>query len=574
VTPRRLRTVVAAAAALVLGGIGWWLFSGGGGAGGPGSEDGQGARPSVSHSDTMAPGAAGPAARGGAAPGAAGPAGAGTGKAAASAVPKRAVEGVCALEDGVPLAGVLLEVPTDLWKIEGPSHLRFRSGVDGTLRFEIEKSDAPIEVRHEYADVVAVEGATIEKTEAHTAYVRVDADRIRLSFREKPGFAHVRLVNADTGEPVTNVAGLRVEWLIPGGRISQGYPEDPGLGGWIAVPEGRLPETGAGEGARIEADLSNVVVSLRMPGFEQARLDLKDVRGRMQVRVRPVPPDATGEIVEGDYVVPAPGEIVRDPPLPVTAHLRWTGGEPEPLFEDAEVPGLPTRAGKFALYGLGEGTWELEVAATVANNTVLRGKRAFETGRGTVDLGKIVLQPSGKVVLRVVDAAGKGIPQAWALVCRPDEDVEKARRLDLDGEGAVSVGDLEPGVVHRAVVRGLPREMEQSVKAGKDPKPVEFRWPEKLVPCRLTLIVDGKAVSNPDGRTTIPALVQETPLPRDKGTWGSDGVFQADLVPGTYRFSALATPKEGGSPALFAGEVTVPSGDAFEARVELQREGR
>jgi hypothetical protein len=68
--------------------------------------------------------------------------------------------------------------------------------------------------------------------------------------------------------------------------------------------------------------------------------------------------------------------------------------------------------------------------------------------------------------------------------------------------------------------------------------------------------------------------VQESPLPRDKGAWKSDGTFEAKLVPGTYKFSALATPKEGGDLALFSGEVNVPSGDAFEVRLELQRGNR
>ncbi len=122
-------------------------------------------------------------------------------------------------------------------------------------------------------------------------------------------------------------------------------------------------------------------------------------------------------------------------------------------------------------------------------------------------------------------------------------------------------------------MKGLPRDLEQSVTAAPDAKPVEFRWPEKLVPCLITLIVDGKTVSNPDGRTTIPATVKESPLPRDKGAWRPDGTFSASLVPGTYRFSVYATPKEGGDLALFGGEVTVPSGDSFETRLELQREG-
>ena len=96
---------------------------------------------------------------------------------------------------------------------------------------------------------------------------------------------------------------------------------------------------------------------------------------------------------------------------------------------------------------------------------------------------------------------------------------------------------------------------------------------EKLVPCRIPPpIVDGRRSPAPTGGA--PSAVQESPLPRDKGAWKSDGTFEAKLVPGTYKFSALATPKEGGDLALFSGEVNVPSGDAFEVRLELQRGNR
>ena len=91
-------------------------------------------------------------------------------------------------------------------------------------------------------------------------------------------------------------------------------------------------------------------------------------------------------------------------------------------------------------------------------------------------------------------------------------------------------------------------------------------------PCQLRLVVDGKAVANPDGSRTIPATVHESPLPRSAGVWHPDGTFEAPLVPGTYRFSVYATPEGGGELVLFAGEVTVPAGDAFEASVELKRE--
>jgi hypothetical protein len=399
---------------------------------------------------------------------------------------------------------------------------------------------------------------------------QVDGDRIRLSFRDRASWAHVRLLNAETSAPVEDVKGLRLSWFVPGGKLVIGTPEDPGLGGWIPIPEGRLPEVGGGAKAGIDADLSRVEVEFAMPGYEAARLPLRDIHGRVETRVRPVPPDAKGEVALAGVDLKVldldfPGITIK-----VTTHLRWTGPDPAPSTE--RVLGLPTEVGPFALFDLPDGPWDLEVAATLADNTVVRARKAFEHHGESVDLGKIVLQPAGRIVVRVVDAAGAPIPQAWAVIVRPEEDPDQGRRLDLDESGTVSVGDLEPGIGHRVLVKGLPQVLEQTVTAEANPKPVEFKWVDRLVPCRITLLVDGKAVANPDGRTTIPAVVQESPLPRDKGAWKQDGTFEAKLVPGTYRFSALATPKDGGALALFAADATVPSGDSFDTRLELQRE--
>jgi hypothetical protein len=468
----------------------------------------------------------------------------------------------CALEDGTPVAGAMFTFAA----VKGFANAT-RSAFSGPTGEAAIPRGRSAMVGHPHAEPVSADGGTLSPGERGGFVVRGDGDRMRVTFRDKPGMAHVRLVNAETGEPVAKVDGIHVKWHMPGGWMSLDYGSDTAPGGWIPVPEGRLPE-----GGPEAADLQKVEIEFAMPGFEKARLPLRDVRGRMEVRVRPVPPDATGKVVS--VRVPeeeAPGEGEEFPLFleGIESQLRWTGPDPAPPTEG--VLGLPRIEGPFALYNLAPGPWVLEVTATREDNTVVRGKAEFVKGGGTADIGTIELRPGGRVSLRVVDAAGEAIPQAWAVVLRPEENVDQARRLDLDREGTVQVGDLEPDVAHRVVVKGLPREMEQSVVAAVRGKPVEFRWTDRLVPCRISLSVDGKAVANPDGRTTIPAVVQESPLPRDKGAWKPDGTFEAKLVPGTYRFSALATPKEGGDLALFAGEVTVPPGESFEARLELER---
>jgi hypothetical protein len=147
------------------------------------------------------------------------------------------------------------------------------------------------------------------------------------------------------------------------------------------------------------------------------------------------------------------------------------GADPAPRA--ADVLGLPTEDGRFSLYDLPDGPWVMEIASTV-DNLVVRGKKAFEKHGGAVDLGTIELVPAGKVAIRVVDSAGEPIPQAWAVIVRPEENPDQGRRLDLDQNGRVAVGD--PGQ-HRAPRggEGAPRDLEQTVVAAADAKPVEFK---------------------------------------------------------------------------------------------------
>jgi hypothetical protein len=466
------------------------------------------------------------------------------------------VAGICVLEDGTPLPGV--EFHTSLG---GNLEEEGASAADGTLSLI---KDAPSIIIGPRSDPVSVEGGTSVQ-DAHGDWrVTPTTPGFRITFRDRPHWAHVRLVDADAVKPVIDVTGLKVIWHIPGGTMTLGFDESQAPGGWVPLPEARLPETPSGGRKPIEVEPEKVEVEFAMPGFERTRLPLGEVRGRREIRVRPVPAEATGEIR-------APGISEKSRGL-VTSTLRWTGPEPAP--STASVLGLPNHPGAFSLYDLPDGPWVLEVAATLPGNTVVRGKKAFEKRGGPVDLGTIELVPAGRVTIGVLDAAGDPIPQAWAVIVRPEEDPAQGRRLDFDDWGVVALGDLEPGVGHRVIAKGLPRELEQTIVASADNKPVEFKWPEKLVPCRITISVDGKAVANADGRTSIPAVVQESPLPRNKGKWSADGTFEAKLVPGTYRFSVLATPKEGGDLALFGGEVTVPSGDSFETKLELKREGR
>ncbi len=576
--------LAAAAAVAVVGGVLWWLL--GTGPGAPRAEresrPGRGAAVPAPRAEGEFPGPAESTAPGT-------PAGAPVPVAAApdeesagqgeSPKPVDMVHCTTVLEDGTPLPGVWLTERN----LFGPDLPKVTTGPSGEVDLPV--YGGLVKVWHPWVDLVAAAGGTVVPTEdGIRAQVRPESDGLRLVFRDRPGTAHVRLVDASTGTPVTDTSGLRMSWEFRGGLLAIGQPEDPGLGGWIPVLEGRLPEAGGVDPATIRVDPEKVTLVLALPGYEPARLPLPEVRGRREVRVNPMEPDARGVVVAPTGPEATTGEPKQVAVYSLTAHLRSTDAVPKPVPPD--LLGLPWKEGPFALYGLPDGSWEIEVLAEVGDpdiwkisggpvqGRVVRGKKSFEKRGATAEIGNIELKEGGTVRLEVVDAAGKAMPQAFVVVVRTEEDPDQGRPFFPNAVGSVVVADLEPGADHRVQVRGLPRFLEQTVRAvpASEAKDVEFRWPEKAVPCRITLVVDGRVVANPDGSRTIPASVHDSPLPRDRGSWGADGTFEASLVPGTYRFSAYATPKEGTGLALFAGEVTVPAGESFETRLELRRE--
>lgn len=462
------------------------------------------------------------------------------------------VPGQATLEDGTPLAGV---------EFNGGNGL-FREASDADGGFEL-VNELAYRISHPWAIPVAAAGGTLDGTVVTSS---PGADRLLLTFRDRPGTAHVRLVDAASGVPVTDTSGLRMDWEFPGGVLTVRQEKDPGLGGWIPVTEGRLPEAVGVDPEMLRVDPAKVTLVLSVPGWEEGRLPLPEVKGRREIRVNAVEPDARGEVECGGLGPSVNGEFSGQ----VSASLRSL--DPDPLPVPAELMGLPTKPGPFALYGLPDGAWEIEVAVDDRTGSIRRARRSFERRGGTAEIGTIEVKEGGTVRVRVVDAAEKPMPQAFVVAVRPEENPDQGRPLYPDGEGRVALSDLEPGVDHRVQVRGLPRLLEQTVRAetGGKAKEVEFRWPEKAVPCRITLVVDGKVVANPDGSRTIPATIKDSPLPRDRGSWRTDGTFEADLVPGTYLFSAWATAKEGGGLVLFTGEVTVPAGESFETRLEMR----
>jgi len=568
-TRNRLAALSVLAAALLLGLLLWLVLGGG-----PAAERGDGEEPDrprpareVPHEEAPATPAAVKAAR----PEPAGvPAAAPDAPAPAPSAPpaEASVPGLAVLEDGTPLAGVRF------WYGQGPgggkTPIGGESGIDGAFGLP---PGRPASVQHPWATPVAAAGGTLENGVVTAA---ADAERLVLTFRDRPGTAHVRLVDASTGAPVTNVAGLRETWEIPGAVLVVNLESDPGLGGWIPVTEGRLPESVGVDPAMLRVDPGKVTLVLEMPGYEAARLPLAEVRGRREVRVAPVEADVRG-VVEVALI----SSLLSQPPFalgPVSMEIRSLDPQPRKVPDD--LLGLPREPGPFALYGLPDGAWEIRITTTGMNGQgEYRAVRSFEKHGAPVDLGRIPLLQAGTsaVEVRVLDSEGHPLPQATVAVVRAGEEGGGAAALDLDAEGRVTVGGLQTGVDYRVLVRGLPRPLEQAVRAEEMadgelslPPVVEFRWPDRVVPCRITLVVDGKVVANPDGSTTIPATIQESPLPRDRGAWGADGTFSADLVPGTYRFSALATAKDGNGLALFKGEVTVPAGESFETRLEMK----
>ncbi|HEU4395650.1 MAG TPA: hypothetical protein VFS92_08800, partial [Planctomycetota bacterium] len=359
------------------------------------------------------------------------------------------IPGICVLEDGTPLAGVQVDISQgdpvqdepgvnvlEVWEAN-------RSDVGGSFRLPPGRR---LRAHHAWALVVAAEGGVVEP-KGIWALIRTDsaAASVKVIFRDKPGTAHVRLFDSSTQQPITDLRGFRLSYLLGGdqsGRAVYDFPKDTGLGGWIPVREGALPEDLA-----VQADPSGVAVEFAAIGYAPKRLALLEIRGRMALPVDPVPPCVTGVIAlpKGPN---APPEMAHQP---VNASIRPQDGQPAANLEG--VRGLPTAIGPFRLDDLPQGAYVLEVT-DARHATIRRAKRAFEYRGSPVDLGTIEFSVGARIIARALDSTGEPMPQARVVIVREGEDPEKARVLPKTEDGWVGLSDLEPNIPHRVVALG------------------------------------------------------------------------------------------------------------------------
>jgi hypothetical protein len=163
--------------------------------------------------------------------------------AAAPAAPAaETVRVLAVLEDGTPLPGVLLEwCPWGVRLANQPLGAEeVRTDLAGGAEFPGPWADGVLDFSHPSAALVSVEGGSLANREGEAGVeVRVESNRVRLVFRDRPDLAHIRLVNAESGAPVADTTGLRILWEFDGGALVVKQETDPRLGGWSPRAEKR-----------------------------------------------------------------------------------------------------------------------------------------------------------------------------------------------------------------------------------------------------------------------------------------------------------------------------------------------
>ncbi len=428
------------------------------------------------------------------------------------------------------------------------------AATDGEGRAEIPAAATSVTVSHPFATFVRAEDAGEVHVAADRARVALPpgGTAVRLVFHDRDGLAQVLLRNAVSGAAIRDVSGVRIEWMAADGRRWRfDFRRDNGLGGWIAMDEQFLGET-----LTEPLDPATTQVEFSAPEFARRRVPMTDLRGRVELRLEPEIPSARGTVVLGPGLANAR----------VTAELR--GIESVPAARAAsEARGLPTAPGPFALHDLAEGSYVLEVSASMGGY-MARATRRFDV-HAPADLGEIVVRAGAGIRARILDADGRPLPQADVVVVRPEEDPAQARRLDPDPSGWVAFGDLEPGIDHRVVVLGLPTPMERVVRTPAAPGAsvdAEFRWTGSVVECRFRFTLEGRPLRRP-------TALRETPVRDSRVRWEDEGTLVTALLPGRHRFAIDVVYEDGTAAGLYAAVVDVPSGDGFSATLALEPDG-
>ncbi|MHC4923656.1 MAG: hypothetical protein ACYTG4_06200 [Planctomycetota bacterium] len=480
------------------------------------------------------------------------------------------------LESGRPLPGVFLTTLIDRAmgiELATRSEIIEFMPTDGEGRTEASATEDgdSLRVRHPFADLVAAEGAEIiepDEGKGSSARVRLPGGPVTLTFREQEGWAHLRLVDKSTGKPVTEFKEMRVAYEFdPEGKRSIVYRwgAERHQSGWITLPESSLPE---GSAEHVGESLSNDMnVAVRVPGYEEVRTRLADLRGWVEVHADPVEADVVGiiyRIRDTLRIEDTSSSWTTDLDLAVSVTLRSL--DESRMFVGSDVQGMPATGGKFSLYGLPEGHWELEVLARTDAGGLLRTSKRFRKRDVTVDVGDLVLRYGAGIEVRFGDAGLTPLPQADLVIVRSDEDPAQGRRLELDDGGRVRLSDLEPGATYRVVARGLPGTLEKLVVAPEREATtsVELRWPERAVECALKFRLGSQVFQ---GRLPL----DESPVPTPRQQWDDNGTLRTRLVPGDYTFSFFAEDPDGQAVKL-TGSVTVPSDEEFAATVEMRRD--
>jgi photosystem II stability/assembly factor-like uncharacterized protein len=340
----------------------------------------------------------------------------------------RVVAGTVWNERGQPLAGLKLELRAS-WAVHGEGYQKTTTGPDGTYRF---------------------------------APTRVDSALVWL---EAPGYAPARrtVPVSPSGETVLDFK-LQPEVTLAGTVVSA---EGPVRKGWVVLwplpPQGVNMESWRGHTVRVSSADLDAAGAFRLKGVPAGEYLLEaQASGFQPVSQRVRAPDASvrvtlsrGARVTGRLLSqggePVGSAEARLSPLPETKRAQAQAGV------DVSVSGQTDAQGRFALEGVPEGEYALEVSTGRGMERVCL-RRTVRVRGGEADPVELRLGQGPTISGRVTDARGRPAEGLEVLGLAPG-DLCGSRIASTGPDGTFTLRDVEAGATY-----------ELSVLEGKRPR--------------------------------------------------------------------------------------------------------
>ena len=381
--------------------------------------------------------------------------------------------------------------------------------------------------------------------------------------RWRPGWALVRVLDRETGEPIDERVSADMRWRRPDGNIEGASHGQSGRPGEYEV---RPPSTLS------EEDAKSAVLEVFAKGRETVRVPIDEVRGALDVRLGPGVPDVIAAL---ERPAASSGPV----------GLTW-GCQPikAGTWGADHVRGSVSLHEGVRLYDVPEGRWTLAVTS-YSKEGVRWAQRTFDKAAEPVDLGRLSFTASSSIRARVVDADGKPMrrPLMVAPLMAREHGVRFFNVAEEPGEpegqvvsligtdfspvedlvdGWMLFAHLGPGLRYR-VSAPWPYEAALEFEAPAEPgatKVVEIRLAHRPVKGILRFTVEGEppaewgsVVSGPLGSNL-----------------GGDGTWEGEIYPGECQVAVEARKRRTSDLKRYEAFVQIPVKGPFDLTVDLK----